>query len=107
MTNAIAVHITIYKHPVQIFQDQQANKDILTKSGKLKTTLRDTYFIYLYLKSCLWIAKVCSKMFDGFVSPIESIATPITMPVGASKFLCTFNRADNVTVVTTSEHLQT
>jgi len=46
-------------------------------------------------------------MFDGFVSPVEAIATSVTVPVSSTYFLCAFYWTNNITLITAAHNTQT
>lgn len=58
---------------------------------RLLFCLTDSYLRDLYLKGCLWVAEVRPVMFEGFVSPIEAIATLVAVPVSSFDLFCSFD----------------
>jgi len=50
---------------------------------------------------------VSAIMLDGFISPVEAIATSVAVPVGSTYLLCAFYWTDDVTSITTSHYTQT
>ena len=69
--------------------------------------MTNTHLTNLDLKRGLWIAEVRAEVFDRFVPSVEAVATPVAVPVRPLELLHALDSADNVTVVTAPQHLQT